>query len=113
MRLEVKVHLNTEGRILEVHRMNHRDPTAPSSERPVGRSLASVDAGQRVRLLSLAGGPAVARRLADLGLTIGSTATVMQTSSAAVIVAARGSRLALGRALAEKITISTDGGEAG
>jgi Fe2+ transport system protein FeoA len=88
--------------------MTHPHPAVPSGHPPVGQSLASVAAGQRVRLLRLAGGRKTARRLADLGLTIGSTATVMHSSSTAVILAARGSRLALGRPLAEEITVTLD-----
>jgi len=91
--------------------MTHSKPAPQSGHLPVGRALASVAAGRRVRLLDLAGGRAVSRRLADLGLTIGSTATIIQTSSTAVILAARGSRLALGRALAEEILVTIENDE--
>jgi Fe2+ transport system protein FeoA len=64
-------------------------------------------------VLDLAVERSVARRLADLGLTIGSTARVMQTSSTTVILAARGSRLALGRPLAETIRVAIEPGETG
>lgn len=89
------------------------DPASPSAKRPDGQPLASVAAGSRVRVLDLAVERSVARRLADLGLTIGSTARVMQVSSTAVILAARGSRLALGRPLAETIRVVVASGEVG
>ncbi len=108
---EVKVRLNTERRILEVRHMNQPVP-AQAPDRPLSVTLASVETGTRVRVLDLAVERSIARRLADLGLTIGSHATVVQSSSTAVILAARGSRLAIGRPLAREIvvTIEPDGG---
>ena len=70
--------------------------------------LSSVAARSRVRLCSLGVNGRTGRRLAALGLTVGATATVMQTSPAAVVVATRGTRLALGRSLAAEVLVAVE-----
>jgi Fe2+ transport system protein FeoA len=75
---------------------------APAAIQP----LTAVAARERVRVHSFGVNGSTVRRLADLGLTIGSTATVVQTSPAAVVLATRGSRLALGRPLAETVFVT-------
>jgi Fe2+ transport system protein FeoA len=45
--------------------------------------------------------------MADLGITIGSTATVVGRSRTAVIVATRGGRLAIGLSLAAGVIVET------
>ena len=83
--------------------MTRPDPASPASQQPAGQPLASVAAGQRVRVLDLDVDQGVARRLAYDRSPL---------AVAAVIVAARGSRLALGRPLAATITVAIDSEEA-
>jgi Fe2+ transport system protein FeoA len=69
-------------------------------------SLSMASPGEEVRLLGVRGGWGVKRRLADMGLTPGETLRIVQAdSSGPLLVAVRGSRLALGRGMAHKIMV--------
>ncbi len=69
-------------------------------------SLSMASAGEEVRLVGIRGGWGIRRRLADMGLTPGETLRIVQAgSSGPLLVAVRGSRLALGRGMAHKIMV--------
>jgi len=70
--------------------------------------LSDVPVRRTVRFSSHQAEAVVVRRLADLGLTIGAVATVVQSSSTAVILAVRGSRVAVGRRLADTIRVELE-----
>ncbi len=63
--------------------------------------------GEAVKLVAIHGGARIRQRLADLGLTPGTTLQVVQTNTwGPLIVAFKGSaRLAIGRGMAHKIEV--------
>jgi len=69
-------------------------------------TLSMASPGQEVRLVGVRGGWGVRRRLADMGLTPGEKVWVVQSGGwGPLIIAVRGSRLALGRHMAHRITV--------
>lgn len=68
----------------------------PLTMAPVGRDL---------RLCRLCKGRAMARRLAELGLTPGVCLRVVQDAGGPLLVSVRNSRVALGRGIADKLTV--------
>jgi Fe2+ transport system protein FeoA len=79
-------------------------------ERETGpcRLLSDAPARRPVRVRSLDVEPQAARRLADLGLTVGASATVIGRTHRAVIIAVRGGRLAIGLTLADGVLVDAD-----
>jgi len=68
--------------------------------------LAMVAPGEEVRLTAIHGGLRMRKRLADLGLNLGMTVRVIQRDGhGPLILAVKGSRLALGRGMAHKIEV--------
>ena len=70
--------------------------TIPLTQAPIGTLL---------KLERIEGGHKFRRRLVELGLTPGIKLRVLQDSGGPVILAVRDSRLALGRGMAEKLTV--------
>jgi Fe2+ transport system protein FeoA len=62
-------------------------------------------AGQMVKLVKVAAGPMLTRRLAELGLTPGVQFEILQDQGGPLLLAVRDSRLALGRGMAHKIFV--------
>ncbi|OFY67446.1 MAG: hypothetical protein A2Y71_10820 [Bacteroidetes bacterium RBG_13_42_15] len=81
------------------HRHHHRDTETDKT------SLADIDDGQSGTIVSIFGGRALTKRLADLGLKEGTQIKVIGKTlfSGPVQIEVCGSRLALGRGLASKI----------
>ena len=76
--------------------------------RPV-MPLSLVLPGEQVVIDRLVGGRQVQKRLADMGLTPGTTIEVIKASGPGpIIVAFRGSRLALGRGLSQKVLVAAN-----
>jgi len=76
--------------------------------RPV-MPLSLVLPGEQVVIDRLVGGRQVQQRLADMGLTPGTTIEVIKASGPGpIIVAFRGSRLALGRGLSQKVLVAAN-----
>jgi len=71
-----------------------------------GISLCDAPIGKPVILTRISGGSKFTRRLVELGLTPGVRLKVMQDSGGPLIIAVRDSRIALGRGMAEKISVS-------
>lgn len=67
--------------------------------------LAMASAGERVRIARLACGEELGRQLMDLGLVIGAEVEVISCSGGPLVLAVKGSRMALGRGTAHKILI--------
>jgi len=69
--------------------------------------LAMATPGETVKLVAIHGGQRIRQRLADLGLTPGTTLQVVQANAwGPLIVAFKGdARLALGRGMAHKIEV--------
>jgi Fe2+ transport system protein FeoA len=70
--------------------------TIPLTQAPIGIPL---------KLERIEGGHKFRRRLVELGLTPGIQLRVLQDSGGPVILAVRDSRLALGRGMAEKLSV--------
>lgn len=58
-----------------------------------------------VRVMAIQGGNALARRVGDMGLTVGSEIVVRQRQGAGLVVVRGGTRLALGGGMAHKILV--------
>ncbi len=72
--------------------------------------LSMVSPDEQVQIVSIGAGCGLQRRLADMGLTPGLKIRVVGSQSrGAVVLDVRGSRLALGRGLAHKIMVKTEG----
>ena len=67
--------------------------------------LAMVGPGQVVKLVGVASGKVLCRRLAEMGLTPGVQLEVLQDQGGPLLLAVRDSRLALGRGMAHKIFV--------
>jgi ferrous iron transport protein A len=69
--------------------------------------LSMVTPGESVRLVSIRGGRRARQRLADLGLTPGTTLRVVQANAWGPLIVAfkDDARLALGRGMAHKIEV--------
>ena len=81
-------------------RRRARSSSAPSS----GRTLATVDADRRVRIVRITGGRRLVHRLAALGVIPGAVVTVRRGRGPA-IVSLNGTRLAVGRHAASAIEV--------
>jgi ferrous iron transport protein A len=67
--------------------------------------LKNVRSGQPVVLVQISGGHRVAHRLAELGLTPGVQLEVLQNKGGPILLAVRGTRLAIGRGMANKVIV--------
>lgn len=78
------------------------------SGRPDDRSipLSRAPRGVTVRIVRLTGGHGMVRRLSDMGLHRGSEITVVRNeASGPLIVRCKGSRLALGRGVLDRVMV--------
>jgi Fe2+ transport system protein FeoA len=68
--------------------------------------LALIAEGEEVRLIAIHGGHHMRKRLADLGLNTGTALKVIRHNpSGPMILAVKGSRLALGRGMANRVFV--------
>ena len=77
--------------------------------------LAMAAINEQVRLESIKGGKKMLRRLSALGLTPGVELSVVQNTGGALLLSVRGSRIALGRGMSQRVMVSltgTNGNEA-
>jgi ferrous iron transport protein A len=72
--------------------------------------LKNVRSGQPVVLVQISGGHRVAHRLAELGLTPGVQLEVLQNKGGPILLAVRGTRLAIGRGMANKVMVRSPEG---
>ena len=70
--------------------------------------LSLVGPNQEVKLISIKGGARMKKRLADLGLNVGMTITVLRRNGGGpMILAVKDSRLALGIGMANRIMVES------
>ena len=67
------------------------------------RPLAQVPSGQRVRITGYQGGRMLRARLLALGLNLGREVDILQNNRGLIIVGLNGGRVALGRAISQKV----------
>ncbi len=65
--------------------------------------------GEQVRLESIKGGKKMLRRLTALGLTPGVELSVVQNAGGPLLLSVRGSRIALGRGMSQRVMVSLVG----
>jgi Fur family ferric uptake transcriptional regulator len=76
------------------------------ARRPV-LPLSQASPGERLTVVGFAGGAGMVGRLSSMGLTVGSTMEILGNQGfGPVLVAVRGTRLAVGREMAQKIMVS-------
>ncbi len=71
--------------------------------------LTDVPSNHTVQLLHIDAGRKAAQRLAEMGLTPGVQFDVLQNNGGPLLLRVRGSRLAVGRGMAEKIQVRIQG----
>lgn len=72
-------------------------------------TLATTTTGQNVRLVGIQAEEKLARRLTALGMTPGVELAILQNTGSALVLAVRGSRIALGRAIAHDLLVEMIG----
>ncbi|MFH1134589.1 MAG: transcriptional repressor [Pseudomonadota bacterium] len=77
-----------------------------SKERPGTAPLCEAREGERLVVCGFVGGAELERRLMDMGLSPGVEIEVLGSNGGPLVVACRGSRLALGRGLSEKVLVA-------
>lgn len=77
-----------------------------AQERGPAVPLCDAEPGEHLLICGHVGGEDLQRRLTDMGLNNGAEVEVLSRNGGPVIVACRGSRLALGRGMSEKIMVS-------
>lgn len=68
--------------------------------------LSMMKLGERGRVLRISGGDAIRARLAELGFVVGQTLRVITMLEGNLIIDLKGSRVALGREMANRITVT-------
>jgi Fe2+ transport system protein FeoA len=71
--------------------------------------LSNIAVGQRVRLVRADTGRRFSHRLAELGLTPGVEFSVLHDSGGPLLLSVRNSRVAIGRGMANKISVDLIG----
>jgi len=71
--------------------------------------LAMAAIGEPVCLENIKGGKKMLRRLSSLGLTPGVELSVVQNAGGALLLSVRGSRIALGRGMSQRMMVSLTG----
>lgn len=86
--------------------MRSRKTPPPLPKTPLPLNM--VAPGQEVALVAITGGRTLRKRLADLGLNVGSAVRVMRSDAGCPLLLAvcEDSRLALGRGIAQKIMVA-------
>jgi ferrous iron transport protein A len=81
--------------------------TPMKSTPPIDSTLAlsMVSPGQRVTVVGMTAGRQTAHRLAEMGLSRGSSLHIVQNNGSSLLVAVSDTRLALGRGLAHSIRV--------
>ena len=67
--------------------------------------LSSIPAGQTVQMARIDAGRRLKHRLTELGLTPGVKVTIVQNNGGPILIIVRGSRIAIGREMANKIQV--------
>ncbi len=75
-------------------------------ERATSLPLAMASPGEHLRVERINGGEKARRQLNDMGITVGSELEVITSNGGPMVVAVGGTRLALGRGVAQKVQVS-------
>lgn len=76
------------------------------SARQPSMPLAMASAGERLRVEGLTGGQAAKRQLEELGLNLGVEIEVISANGGPMVLVVKGTRLAMGRGVAQKVLVS-------
>jgi len=72
----------------------------------MGKRLSESAQGKSYSVINIAGGRGAVRKLNNMGIVPGTDITVVQLSgSGPIVIEARGTRLAIGRGMAEKVLV--------
>lgn len=71
--------------------------------------LSNISVGQSVRLIRVNAGRRLSHRLAELGLTPGIEFSVLRDNGGPLLISVRDSRIAIGRGMANKISVDLIG----
>ncbi len=84
------------------------EPTAPTDEITLNgvRPLSTAPQRQPLTVVKVAAGKRATHRLTEMGLTPGVEVKIVQDNGGPILLAVRGSRLAIGRCLAHKVLVS-------
>jgi Fur family ferric uptake transcriptional regulator len=74
--------------------------------RQTSMPLAMASPGERLKVDQLIGGQQARRQLEDLGLNVGAEVEVISSNGGPMVLAVKGSRLAMGRGVAQKVLVS-------
>lgn len=88
------------------HHLSHQRISHHHSANSQSKPLSEVERDQKVRLVKVDAGHRATHRLAEMGLTPGTDFKVLQNYGGPLLISVRGSRLAIGRGLAEKIWVA-------
>jgi ferrous iron transport protein A len=80
-------------------------------QNPLICPLTKAPVGQDLRLCQLCKGRKMARRLAELGLTPGVCLRIVQDAGGPLLLSVRNSRVALGRGIADKLSVEVLGAD--
>ncbi len=83
----------------------HHPHAHPPASREAGVALSETRPGQRIRVIAVEAGHALAVRLCALGLTPGITAEVVSVGAGPVVLNVMGSRIVLGHGMADKVRV--------
>lgn len=67
------------------------------------QTLNETPVGKKVRLVEVAGGRQLVRRLLSLGLSLGAEIEILHQRGSGVVVGREGNRVALGKGIADKV----------
>lgn len=81
-------------------------PPQGARSEPEAMPLAAASPGEHVRIAEVLGGKHLLRRLADLGLRVGSRLEVVNRRGCGVMVRTRGQVVALGGGVARKVLVT-------
>ena len=70
-------------------------------------TLSSIPVGQQVQLQKINAERRIAHRLTELGLTPGVALTIIQDNGGPLLISVRGSRIAIGREMADNIQVTS------
>lgn len=89
------------------------EPHSPTPDSRPARPLRLARAGERLVIAEIRGGPGLRQRLAEMRLGVGAKLTIETGSrNGPMVVRAHGARLALGRAMVERIYVHFTGAPA-
>jgi len=80
---------------------NNRGEKGTANEYP----LSSANSGESVEVVNLAGGRHFISKITSLGLTPGTNIRVLSNLGGPIIIDVRGSRISLGRGMAQKVIV--------